>query len=291
MIINSETLLNLRTSLKTSFQAGFDGAASLWDKIAMKVTSETASNTYGWMGAFPRMREWLGERLVQNLATHDYAIKNRKFELTIGVQRDDIDDNNMAGYATISQGLGQEAKEHPDELIFELLKNGHLRTCYDGQNFFDIDHPVAGASVSNFADGAGPFWYLLDVSRPVKPLVFQERSAFEFTNLDKLDDPNVFMREEFLYGTRGRCNAGYGLWQLAYASRLPLTAENLQAARVAMQELKGDTGKTLNIRPGLLVVPPSLEGTAKTILNSETIQGSTNTMRNVAELMVSPYLH
>jgi micrococcal nuclease len=33
------------------------------------------------------------------------------------------------------------------------------------------------------------------------------------------------MSEEYRYGVRARCNAGFGLWQLAYASKAELNAE------------------------------------------------------------------
>lgn len=61
-------------------------------------------------------------------------------------------------------------------------------------------------------------WYLLDTSKPIKPFIVQERRAADFTALDKPDDQNVFLRNQYLYGTSWRGNAGYALWQLAYMS-------------------------------------------------------------------------
>lgn len=290
MIISTETLLNLRTALKAAFQAGFDGAPSQWETVAMKQPSSSAQQTYGWLGQFPRMREFVGDRVIQNLAQHDYSIKNRKFELTVGVKRDDIEDDQLGQYNTIAQGLGNEAKIHPDELVFGLLKDGMNQLCYDGQNFLDTDHPVGGQSVSNFQDGAGPLWFLMDTTRPIKPLIYQERSSFEFTNLDQLDDPNVFMREEFLYGTRGRDNAGFGLWQLLQGSKADLTKANFLSARVAMTTMKGDTGRILGLRPNILMVSPQLEETANALMKADQIAGSTNTVKGLAEVVVCPWL-
>lgn len=51
---------------------------------------------------------------------------------------------------------------------------------------------------------------------------------------DNPPDENVFYKREYIYGSDGRCNVGFGLWQLAYASKQPLTAENYEAARAAM---------------------------------------------------------
>lgn len=47
------------------------------------------------------MREWIGEREVQALAAYDYLIKNKKFEMTIGVPRDDIEDDKYGVYTPL----------------------------------------------------------------------------------------------------------------------------------------------------------------------------------------------
>jgi phage major head subunit gpT-like protein len=54
---------------------------------------------------------------------------------------------------------------HPDELVFGLLKDGFTAECFDGQPFFDPDHPIelhegTTVSVSNMQDGAGRAWFL-----------------------------------------------------------------------------------------------------------------------------------
>ena len=61
-------------------------------------------------------------------------------------------------------------------------------------------------------------WFLLDISRAIKPLVLQERQKARFVAVNKDSDDYVFMRREYLYGVEWRGNAGYGLWQLAYGS-------------------------------------------------------------------------
>jgi len=66
--------------------------------------------------------------------------------------------------------------------------------------------------------GADTAWYLLCTSRPLKPLIYQERKAPRFVALDQETDDNVFMRKQYLYGVDARSNAGYGFWQMAYGS-------------------------------------------------------------------------
>lgn len=66
--------------------------------------------------------------------------------------------------------------------------------------------------------GMDTSWFLLDVTKPIKPFIVQERRPVEFTAMDKPDDESVFMRDEFRYGASWRGNVGYTLWQLAYMS-------------------------------------------------------------------------
>ena len=195
---------------------------------------------------------------------------------TISVPRNDVEDDQYGIFAPMFTEMGRSAAEFPDELIFGLLSAGFTTDCYGGQFFFDTDHPVgngeqAPVAVSNFQGGSGEPWFLLDCSRPLKPMIFQERRQLD--NLVRKDDErddNVFWRKEYVYGSDGRCNAGFGLWQLAYASKEELNAENYEAARKAMMTLRGDEGRPLGVRPDTLVCGPDLEGAAMRLLNNGT---------------------
>lgn len=295
-VINSAVLNTLRTGFTSLYNEAMRAYTPQWNEVAMVVNSTGADEKYGWLGATSRFREWVGDRVIQNLKEHDFTIKNKKWEDTISVARTSIEDDNLGVYSPMFRQLGQDAAAHPDELIFALLKAGFTGLCYDGQYFFDTDHPVLDAdgavqSVSNSGGGGGTAWYLLDTSKPIKPLIYQKRKDYQFTALDNPEDPNVFFKDEFIYGADGRGNVGYGLWQLAYGSKQTLDATNYQAGRTAMMSLKGDNGRPLNITPNVLVVPPSLEGQAKAILQAEkNAAGADNIYRGTAKLVVVPML-
>lgn len=296
MILSTEGLNTLFTGFKAAYQEGLQGAPSHFDKIAMRTTSAAREETYGWLGHFPNIREWVGDRVIGNLAMHSFAIANRDFEATVSVSRNDIEDDKIGLYSPIFREFGREAGELPDRLIFELLASGFTQPCYDGQYFFDADHPVTDAqgavqSVSNLQAGASTPWFLIDTSRAMRPLVFQKRRDFTLVRKDQPGDENVFHRKEFVYGTDGRCNAGYGFWQLAYASKAELTPANYEAARAAMTALRGENGRVLGISPTLLVVPTSLEGAGRRILKTQTkSDGASNEWADSAELLVTPWL-
>lgn len=296
MIINPGALRAAFTGFSSAFQGGFAGVQPQWRRVAMLAPSSTRMTQYGWLGQLPRIREWLGDRVIQNLDTHAYTIVNKPWELTIGVDRDDFEDDNLGIYTPLFGEMGRATAVFPDELVYALLKAGFTTLCYDGQYFFDTDHPVLDEngvqqSVSNSGGGAGAGWYLLDVSRPIMPLIFQQRRAFDFVRMDAPTDEVVFTQKKLRYGVDGRSNVGFGLWQLAYGSKQTLDAAAYAAARAAMLGRKGDYGRPLGVMPNLLVVPPSLEGAAREILmNERDASGATNEWRNTAELLVVPWL-
>ena len=296
MIVNSETVSLAFKGFQKVFTDAHMAAPSVYAQLAMTVASSSREETYGWMGAFPNMREWLGPRQIKNLEAHAFTLKNRKFESTVEITRDDLSDDRLGVFKPVFAEIGQAAKRHPDEMLFTLLASGFATNCYDGQFFFDVDHPVSDAdgnvqSVSNFQGGAGTAWYLMDTSREVRPLIWQEREPYTFQQLTLDTDEFVFSNDKYLYGIRARVNAGFGLWQLAYGSKQTLNAANYAAARAAMMSLTTDGGRKLGVTPTVLVVPPSLEEAALTILNTEyATGGASNPWKGTAKPIVTPYL-
>lgn len=296
MIINNAYLSGLRQGFTSLYNSAFDAYTPNWNRVAMAVPSSTRSQDYGWLGKTTRFKEWLGDRVIQNLKTHNYNIVNKTFENTVAVAREDIEDDAIGIYNPMMTQLGQDAAMHPDELVFDLLKAGFDTPCYDGQNFFDTDHPVTDEngeeqSVSNTGGGNGAPWFLLDTSKAIKPLILQKRREYKFTAKDNLDDDNVFERNEFVYGVDARLNVGFGLWQMAYGSKQALTAASFKAGRTSMETLKGDNGRPIKVMPNLLVVGPTNRDAAEEIVKkARTDGGDTNTLLNSVEILVVPEL-
>lgn len=298
MIINRANLAAMFRGFQLVFQQAFDAAQPTWNRLAMEVPSMTSEETYAWLGLSTGFREWIGDRVIQNLKTHDFSIKNKPWENTVGVDRDNIEDDKLGVYKPLIAQMGQDAREHPDELVWGLLPSGLDSLAYDGQFFFDTDHPVfdpatqADVSVANYTAGAAPRpWFLIDDRKMIKPFIYQTRRPYKFVAMDQEADEAVFNRKQFRYGVDARSNVGFGLWQLAYASKEVLSIDTYAAARANMMSFKGDHGRPLNVRPTLLVVAPQDE---KAALEAVTVErqanGATNPMRGTAEVLVSPWL-
>lgn len=297
MLLNAANLNGLFSGFQMTFNKGLQGADSVWSRFAMLVASTHKDETYAWLDNIPGMREWIGPRAVQNLKANSYTILNRPFEQTIGVDRDNVEDDSYGIYAPMFEQMGRNAGEMPDRLVFEALAAGFTANCYDGQYFFDTNHPVLNeqgqaTEVTNMQAGSGEPWYLFDTTRPIKPLIWQERKPFgQLVRKDRPEDDNVFNNKELIYGSDGRGNAGYGLWQLAFASKATLDATNYKAARAAMLAFRGDYGKRLGVKPNLLLCGPANESAARKLLNSELASGGeTNEWKGTAELIVTPWI-
>lgn len=297
MLVNVKNVKAIFVNLKATFQKAFTQTPSDWTKVAMVVPSTGKENDYSWLARFPKMREWVGDKVVKALAAFNYTIRNKDWEATVEVERNDIDDDQLMGYAIQAQSAGQSAAELPADIVFALVSGGFKNLCYDGQPFFDTDHPVKGQSVSNkgtkklsvvslaaakasygearktlrsmkddegaslkilpnllvvppaleddanylitadrFPDNTpNPYkgtaevlvvpelktdteWFLFDTSKPVKPLIYQERKKPEFVEQTDYNNDNVFMRKQFRFGAEARANGGYAFWQMAYGS-------------------------------------------------------------------------
>lgn len=298
-IITPALIAAMMTGYKSEYQRVFGETPSDCAAVATPVPSSSKSNTYGWLGQFPQLIEWVGSRQVKAMAAHGYSIINKLYEGTVGVPRTDIEDDEVGVYKPLVGEMGRAAKVHPDTLAFALLKAGLSTLCYDGQNFFDTDHPVypevdgtgVPATVSNYQAGALPPWFLLDCSRVLKPLIFQERTKPEFTQLTDPKNEQVFNTDTYRFGVRYRCNVGFGFWQLAYMSKAELNTDNFNAAYAAMSSLTTDGGRPLGIRPTLLVCGPTLRAKALEITKAIRLaNGADNINQGVVDALVTPWL-
>lgn len=291
--VTPEFLKKFLFQLSTLFDGALRDSSTMWDMVAMRIPSNTKSMSHAWLQSLPNMREWIGARYVHRLETVGFEIVNKKYEITTAIPIDDLEDDQTGLYGKQMELIGQSADQKPEELISGLLENGFTGTAYDGQNFFDTDHPLKDGSVqSNTLDDVlthdsfsaartlllkmknyigNPFgngrelvlivppaletvarkilegerdangetnvlrgtakvvvwtwltsdtkWYVQDVgNRGLRPLIWQDRLASQFTVKGNPEDDNVFWDDEIVVGAKMRGAPGYGLYQLIVGS-------------------------------------------------------------------------
>ena len=283
MIISNANLDKLRSAFSTLFQKGLKDADEVHGLISTQVSSSTKVETYGFLGDMPIFRRWVGEKRIKSLGEKAYALINEDFEATIGIHKNKIKDDNLGLYNPIVTGWGENASKLPSQLVFEALSKGHEKACFDGQNFFDTDHPVGddGAVVSNISAG-GPSqpWYLVDASQPMKPILYQVREAPHFHMVTDMEDSHVFRTGAYMMGAEARAAAGYTYWQMAFRSTQTLNQANYIAARDAMMALKDDEGQPLGIKPTHIVVGVSNHQPAKDLFMKPNLAGGESNTLN-----------
>ncbi len=148
-----EMLMAMYINFKAIFNDVFKNTPVNYPKFAMEVPSTSRMNAYAWLSSFPKLREWLGDRVVKHLESAGFTIENKKFEATIAVKREDLEDDQLGIYKPLVQELARAAKAHPDELVAALLEGGFSQACYDGKMFFD-SHKVGKKTYTNKSTAA-----------------------------------------------------------------------------------------------------------------------------------------
>lgn len=171
MDITPANIDNFFKSLDFSFRQGMGSPPTFWADVATRVPSSSRGNIYPWLQKIPQIREWIGPRVVNNLSIKSYELENKKFEGTVAVEKDHLADDNYGFYGNVAGMLGSDAAEFPDRKIAEVIEAGTTALCWDGQFFFDTDHPVDPDGVvsgtnSNKLVGAG---FDLAVADPLVP--------------------------------------------------------------------------------------------------------------------------
>jgi len=292
MILSPSTLAILSQAVVTRFTAGLGRAVTPWAAVAMEIPSTTGENIYPYLKDMSYIREWIGDRQIQNLAKGDYRLANKTYEMTQGISRESVEDDTYGVYGPLFEQAGQNVASFVPEKVYQTLKAGNSTLCGDGQFFFDTDHPVGAGVGSNDMAGSGEAWYVIDSSKVFKPVIYQPRRSFDLQRFFNPDDPQVFWRKEYIWGVDGRAGFGFApFWQLAMRSAQTLDEANLKAALVAMSKQTGDNGKPLNVQGTHLVVGPNLAETARDLLTRPFLAGgASNTMLNRLQLIAAPEL-
>ncbi|MDL2320766.1 Mu-like prophage major head subunit gpT family protein [Desulfosarcina sp. OttesenSCG-928-B08] len=219
MLINKGNLTGVFINLKTIFNKAFDAAPSIWQQTTMRISSTSKENHYAWLSRFPKMRKWLGDKVVKQLEAHGYTIINDDWEATVEVDRNDIEDDTLGIYEPQAREAGWSAKQLPDEIDADLKNGAFTGLCYDGQYFYDTDHlvgketfsnrgtaPLSNATLTaaNASLGAARIAIMTVKDEEGRPLALMpdllevppalERVAYMLLNSDKLadDTPNPF---------------------------------------------------------------------------------------------------
>ena len=151
MILNQASLNATTKSLKAIYYQALEAIPdkTLKTKLAMIVDSQSETELYEWLGDLPAVKEWIDERIIEQLKATSWEIRNKEWESTISVKRKDIEFDKLGIIKPRIQQLAVTGENHYIDLIVKVLEAGETSKCYDGKYFFATDHPGKDAPQAN----------------------------------------------------------------------------------------------------------------------------------------------
>jgi phage major head subunit gpT-like protein len=141
-VINKSRLEAIEKGLNTLFQESLleDSEGELM-RFAMAVDSQSNLEEYNWLEDFATMKRWVGERKLSDVIAKGYQIPNHKYEATVRMEREHIEDDKLGQYETRIRNLARAYRRRRRKDITDLLLNGHVGLAHDGVPFFSATHP------------------------------------------------------------------------------------------------------------------------------------------------------
>jgi phage major head subunit gpT-like protein len=117
------------------------------------------------MGAISSGREWVGSRLFKSLKTYGVRFTGKKYENTIEVQVDDINDDPALGASKIAAAVAGTIPLHTEKQVISVLASN--AQGFDGAALFgdhtystEVGAPVYNNDITAAAGQEGPTWYV-----------------------------------------------------------------------------------------------------------------------------------
>jgi phage major head subunit gpT-like protein len=133
-------LTQLEKELKAVFWYQYEQYGQPFSSFVTEMPSESDEELYAFLMSFPEIHEFKDMRQIQRIEDMPWTLRNKKYEGTIAINQDEIDDNKANGHLIEARQLGEAAAGFFDDLIVTLIEANGL--CFDGQNFFDTDHKL-----------------------------------------------------------------------------------------------------------------------------------------------------
>jgi len=141
MLITSGNIDKAFIGFDTAFQQALMNQPTVWQKIASERPSTDESEVYMWADMIGELREFLGERQIVSLSGRSQQLFNKKYEKTITIPRTKFEDDKYGVFTDQVRQIAMRAAQHPDKLVADAIAAGDTAVVYDGQYFFDTDHP------------------------------------------------------------------------------------------------------------------------------------------------------
>lgn len=188
-----------------------------YDSFTMKFPSKVRVETHTYMSQIPRLREFRGYTPGNRLASTPWTVPNLTYRAgPILVNKEDLDDEQTAGYLNSINSLPAQAEKDIGRKIISTLVAGTTGLCFDGTAMFADSHTIGAGDNLMTADNSGNDGVThkiiaLVTDSPLKPMIFQDREPLSSLETDA-DTPEGKLRREYQYWADCRFGVSAAAW-------------------------------------------------------------------------------
>ena len=122
-VITYTRVQELAVTVNLKFDEAYNKYLPVYKDVAGIIKSNGNSNTYP-LANYPTIREWVGDRVVNQLGETKYSLENKLFEVTLDIPRTALEDDSTGFYTNQAEARGKEASSFPDTLLAEAIESG-----------------------------------------------------------------------------------------------------------------------------------------------------------------------
>jgi len=154
MELTNATLAELARNLNASWKQGMQWTppVDLADILFWDVPGAGASNMYFWAQNAAGFREWVGDRVFNDVLLNKYQVDHRTFEKTDRLPRNAIKDDTFGAFGDTVRMSGLSWQEQKYQLVIDVLTGNP--TCCDGLPIFATTHKYGKNTISNLVTTA-----------------------------------------------------------------------------------------------------------------------------------------
>jgi len=152
--INDKDLQDLAKQLNAKWTDAFEAAPQeQLNALATMYTSNTASNNYAFLEALGGWSEWNGARKFKDVASQQFEVLNKDYEMSLKMPKNQIDDDQIGMYVDLVPNMVRQWFKKQQSLIMNVLTSNPV--AYDGVALFSASsRTYGGNTIANYVTTA-----------------------------------------------------------------------------------------------------------------------------------------
>lgn len=150
MLVGKTTLDDLLAIVRKEFTDRFSPPEDLTGLLTKRIPMTGKIMKLWGLKAFAKFRKWIGARQRKNLAYKSQVVTNFKYEDTLSLENEAIEDNDLGSLPADVAEMAHAASDLRGESITEILEGSNTENLgYDGLVLGSASHAIGDTTYSN----------------------------------------------------------------------------------------------------------------------------------------------